>query len=85
VANRCDRHTVTSSIWLPISNIIICGNRLINEDDNEAVRASHSVVDGTKVSAAEEVVPLHAPDIRVDGEHAVTDTNHGACMENRAQ
>ena len=31
--------TITSSIWLPISNIIICGNRLINEDDNEAVGA----------------------------------------------
>jgi hypothetical protein len=31
--------TVTSSIWLPVSNIIICGNRLINEDDNETVHA----------------------------------------------
>ena len=30
---------VTSSIWLPISDIIICGNRLINEDDNETVHA----------------------------------------------
>jgi hypothetical protein len=30
---------VTSSIWLPVSNIIICGNRLINEDDNETVHA----------------------------------------------
>ena len=31
--------TVTSSIWLPVSDIIICGNRLINEDDNETVHA----------------------------------------------
>jgi hypothetical protein len=31
--------TITSSLWLPVSNIIVCGNRLINEDDNEAVRA----------------------------------------------
>jgi hypothetical protein len=31
--------TVTSYIWLPVSNIIICGNRLINEDDNETVHA----------------------------------------------
>jgi len=30
---------VTSSIWLPISDVIICGNRLINVDDNEAVNA----------------------------------------------
>jgi hypothetical protein len=30
--------TVTSSIWLPVSDIIICGNRL-NEDDNETVHA----------------------------------------------
>jgi hypothetical protein len=30
---------ITSSIWLPVSNIIICGNRLINEDDKEAVNA----------------------------------------------
>jgi hypothetical protein len=31
--------TVTSSIWLPVSDIIICGNRLINEDDNETIHA----------------------------------------------
>ena len=31
--------TVTSSIWLPISDIIICGNKLVNEDDNETVHA----------------------------------------------
>ena len=30
---------VTSSIWLPVSDIVICGNKLINEDDNESVRA----------------------------------------------
>src|SRR6516165_6956470 len=31
--------TITSSIWLPVSNIIVCGSRLINEDDNETVHA----------------------------------------------
>ena len=31
--------TVTSSLWLPVSNIITCGNRLINEDDDETVHA----------------------------------------------
>jgi hypothetical protein len=31
--------TVTTSIWLPISDIIVCGNRLVNEDDNETVHA----------------------------------------------
>jgi hypothetical protein len=31
--------TITSSIWLPVSNIIICGNRLVNEDDDETVHA----------------------------------------------
>lgn len=31
--------TITSSIWLPISDIVICGNRLINVDDNESVDA----------------------------------------------
>ncbi len=31
--------TVTSSIWLPVSDIIICGDRLINVDDSESVNA----------------------------------------------
>jgi hypothetical protein len=31
--------TITSFIWLPVSNIIVCGNRLINEDDDETVHA----------------------------------------------
>jgi hypothetical protein len=31
--------TITSSIWLPISDIVICGNKLINVDDNESVDA----------------------------------------------
>ena len=30
---------VTSSIWLPVDDIIICGNCLINADDDEAVHA----------------------------------------------
>lgn len=32
--------TVTSSIWLPISNITICGSYLINTDDGEKVSAT---------------------------------------------
>ena len=31
---------ITSSLWLPFSDMIVCGNRLINEDDNEAVQCS---------------------------------------------
>jgi len=32
--------TVTSSIWLPVSNITICGPYLINTDDGEKVSAT---------------------------------------------
>ena len=31
--------TVTSSLWLPVSSILICDGRLINTDDNEVVSA----------------------------------------------
>jgi hypothetical protein len=30
---------VISSLWLPASDIIVCGSKLINEDDNESVYA----------------------------------------------
>lgn len=33
--------TVTSSIWLPMSDIIVCDDKLINVDDNESVGARH--------------------------------------------
>jgi len=33
---------VTSSIWLPISNVSVCGNKIINLDDGEAVGASRA-------------------------------------------
>ncbi|KPN75978.1 MULTISPECIES: hypothetical protein [Shewanella] len=32
--------TVTSSIWLPVSNVTICGSYLINTDDGEKVSAT---------------------------------------------
>jgi hypothetical protein len=32
--------TITSSIWLPISNITVCGSYLINTDDGEKVSAT---------------------------------------------
>ena len=32
--------TVTSNIWLPISNITVCGSYLINTDDGEKVSAT---------------------------------------------
>jgi hypothetical protein len=32
--------TITSSIWLPVSTITICGSQLINTDDGEKVRAT---------------------------------------------
>ena len=31
--------TVTSSIWLPTSDIIVCDDKLINVDDKETVQA----------------------------------------------
>jgi TPR repeat protein len=34
-----DIDTITSSLWLPISEITICGGKLINTDDNESVYA----------------------------------------------
>lgn len=35
-----DIDTVDSALWLPISNIVICDDKLINTDDNEAVEAT---------------------------------------------
>src|SRR5262249_46334480 len=32
--------TVTSSIWLPISDVIVCPTKIINVNDNETVEAS---------------------------------------------
>jgi hypothetical protein len=34
-----DIDTIASSIWLPISEIVVCGGKLINTDDNESVEA----------------------------------------------
>jgi hypothetical protein len=34
-----DGDTIDSQLWLPTSNIMICGNKLINTDDSEAVSA----------------------------------------------
>jgi hypothetical protein len=31
-----DIDTATTSIWLPVSEIIVCGNKIINVDDNES-------------------------------------------------
>jgi hypothetical protein len=30
---------ITSSLWLPVSNVIVCDGKIINEDDNESVSA----------------------------------------------
>jgi hypothetical protein len=30
---------VTSALWLPVTDVIVCDGRIINEDDNEAVDA----------------------------------------------
>jgi hypothetical protein len=34
-----DIDTVVSSIWLPVSEIVVCAGKLINTDDNESVEA----------------------------------------------
>lgn len=31
--------TITSSIWLPISNVIVCDDKIVNVDDGESVHA----------------------------------------------
>lgn len=35
-----DVDTVISSIWLPISEVVVCNNKIINVDDGESVTAS---------------------------------------------
>ena len=35
-----DVDTVTSSIWLPVSNVTICGSYLINTDDGKKINAT---------------------------------------------
>jgi hypothetical protein len=30
---------ITSSLWLPVSDIVVCDDKLINSDDNESVTA----------------------------------------------
>jgi hypothetical protein len=30
---------IDSALWLPISDIVVCGDKLINTDDNESVSA----------------------------------------------
>jgi hypothetical protein len=34
-----DIDAITSSIWLPVSEIVVCAGKLINTDDNESVEA----------------------------------------------
>jgi hypothetical protein len=31
--------TVTSSIWLPVSDVIVCDDKIVNVDDGETVHA----------------------------------------------
>ena len=35
-----DVDTVTTSIWLPVSEVIVCGSKMINVDDGESVEVS---------------------------------------------
>jgi hypothetical protein len=32
--------TIDSRLWLPVSNVLICGYKIINVDDNESVHAT---------------------------------------------
>jgi hypothetical protein len=34
-----DIDTIDSSLWLPVSDIVACDDKLINTDDNESVGA----------------------------------------------
>lgn len=35
-----DVDTADFALWLPVSNIVVCDDKLINTDDNEAVEAT---------------------------------------------
>jgi hypothetical protein len=53
--------TVTTSIWLPVSNIVLCGNKMINTDDKESaqVRPVRSSASGSAKSSS---VPTYLVD-----------------------
>jgi hypothetical protein len=44
--------TVTTAIWLPVSDVIVCGQKMINVDDNESVQVTRILTRGSKGSIA---------------------------------
>ena len=39
--------TATTSIWLPVSNVVICGSKMINVDDNESAEVTPMALDNS--------------------------------------
>ena len=42
--------TVTTSIWLPVSNVIVCGQKMMNVDDKESVQVTRIMIRGSRAS-----------------------------------
>jgi hypothetical protein len=58
-----DVDTITSSLWLPTSEVVVCGTKIINTDDGESVEATPlSVADGRRPSSAKTVYIIQASD-----------------------
>jgi hypothetical protein len=47
-----DIDIVTTSIWLPVSNVIVCGRKMVNVDDKESAEVTPIVTRGSPKSAA---------------------------------
>lgn len=43
-----DIDTVTTSIWLPVSEVVLCGTTMINSDDDESVTVTRLASPGTR-------------------------------------
>jgi hypothetical protein len=46
-----DVDTVDTAIWLPVSNVVICGTKMINTDDSESAAVTHIVGSGKQSDA----------------------------------
>ena|SRR3989442_1964245 len=58
-----DVDTITSSLWLPTSEVVVCGPKIINTDDGESVEATPlSVADGRRSSSRNTAYVIQASD-----------------------
>lgn len=54
-----DLDVITSSLWLPISDVIVCGNRMINTDDGESVEVTRLTVQPSRTSSGSSDKPAY--------------------------